>query len=282
MTRFSGTERSNREETAEGDVSVIDAALRAPCLSVARSSTAQFVAPMLLLPTGRLPEGANWLYELKLEGYRAIAVKSSGQVRLWSRNEKDLSRSYPSIVNALAALPDETVIDGEIVALDQDGKPSFSALQNYGSAQTPLLYYIFDVLMLSGRDVQTESLAARRKILACKILPTLHDPIRPTPELEGSLDELILAVRLQSLEGLVAKRRDSVYESGRRSGAWSKMRVDEDQEFVIGGYTVGGRTFDSLVFGYYEGARLLYASRPEGVPDLVDLTADLTGKHGVS
>jgi len=216
---------------------------------------------MLLLPTARLQEGPNWLYELKLDGYRAVAVKSAGQVRLWSRNENDLSHRYPSIVTALAALPDETVIDGEVVALDQSGRPSFNALQNYRSAQTPLLYYVFDVLMLNGRDVQTEHLQARRKILADKVLPKLGDPIRPTPELEGSLDELIHAVRLQSLEGLVAKRRDSVYESGKRSGAWSKMRVNEGQEFVIGGYTVGGRTFDALVFGYYEGSRLLYAAR---------------------
>jgi ATP-dependent DNA ligase len=89
---------------------------------VAANSKARFIAPMLLQPTARLPEGAPWLYELKLDGYRAVAVKTAGQVRLWSRNEKDLSRSYPNIVDALAALPDETVIEGEIVALDQAGK----------------------------------------------------------------------------------------------------------------------------------------------------------------
>lgn len=94
-------------------------ALTAPShKTVALSSKAQFVAPMLLLPTGRLPEGAKWLYEVKPDGYRVIAVKTAGQVRLWSRNENDLSHRYPSIVNALAALPDETVIDGEIVTRD--------------------------------------------------------------------------------------------------------------------------------------------------------------------
>jgi len=100
---------------------------------------------MLLLPTGRLPEGTNWLYDLKLDGYCAIAVKSDGHVRLWSWNENDLSHRYPSNMKALATLPDETVIDGEIVALDPSERRSFNALQNYGTPQTLLLYYLFDV-----------------------------------------------------------------------------------------------------------------------------------------
>ena len=86
------------------------------------------------------------------------------------------------------------------------------------------------------------------------------DSIRPSPVLPGTLDEFIRAVKDQGLEGLVAKRRDSRYEAGVRSGAWAKMRVNEGQEFVIGGYTIGGRTFDALVFGYYDGSQLLYAA----------------------
>jgi ATP-dependent DNA ligase len=94
-----------------------------------------------------------------------------------------------------------------------------------------------------------------------EILTHLRDPIRQSPELPGTLDELIHAVRVQGFEGLVAKRRDSTYEAGQRSGAWAKTRVNKGQEFVIGGYTVGGRTFDALIFGYYDGSRLLYAAR---------------------
>jgi ATP-dependent DNA ligase len=99
---------------------------------------------MLLLQTEKLAEGHEWLYELKLDGFRAVSFKSKGKVFIRSRNNKDFNSRFPSIVKALAALPDETIIDGEIVALDENGKPSFNTLQNYGSSKAPLLYYIFD------------------------------------------------------------------------------------------------------------------------------------------
>jgi ATP-dependent DNA ligase len=173
---------------------------------------------MLLLPAERLPEGPNWLYELKLDGYRAIAAKADGRVRLWSRNEKDFGRRYPTITNALAELPDNTVVDGEIVALDDAGKPFFSTLQNYGSSKAPIVCYVFDVMVLADRDLTSEKLDRRRELLEEKILPLLSDPIRSTPELPSTLDELIHAVRVRGFEGLVAKRRDSKYEPGERSG----------------------------------------------------------------
>src|SRR4051794_25771045 len=106
---------------------------------------------MLLAPTSRLPEGAAWTYELKLDGYRALAIKTGSQVHLRSRNNKDFNGRYPRIAQALAALPDSTVIDGEVVALDDAGRPSFNALQNFGSAAS-IFYFVFDVLVLAGRD----------------------------------------------------------------------------------------------------------------------------------
>ena len=216
---------------------------------------------MLLLRTEKLAEGDDWLYELKLNGFRAVAFKSRGKVFILSRNDKDFNSRFPSVVKALAALPDETIIDGEIVALDGDGKPSFNALQNYGSSKTPLLYYVFDIMMLSGKNVMSEPLARRRELLETKILSTLAEPVRYSPELKARLSDLIDSVQQQGFEGLVAKRRDSAYEPGLRSGAWAKMRVNQGQEFVIGGYTVGGRTFDALIFGYYEGGDLMYVAR---------------------
>ena len=216
---------------------------------------------MLLERSDQIPNGDGWLRELKLDGYRAIAFKTFGKPHLRSRNDKDFSGRYPAITKALAALPDETVIDGEIMALDATGRPSFNILQNYGSSTAPVFYYVFDVMMLAGRDLRAETLGVRRAVLESKILPKLSEPIRYSPELPGSVADLIQSVKAQRLEGLVAKRLESRYEAGQRSGAWIKMRVNRGQEFVIGGYTVGGATFDALVFGYYEGRDLIYAAR---------------------
>jgi len=222
---------------------------------------AHFIEPMLLLRTDRLPEGAGWTHELKLDGYRAIAFKSGGTVHLRSRTDKDFSGKYPAIVMALSAMPDETVIDGEIVAVDESGRPSFNALQNYAGGKTPLLYYVFDVPVLSGQDIRSEPLLHRRELLRSKVLPRLGEPIRESPTFDASLADLIRSVKAQGLEGLVAKRLDSRYEAGMRSGAWQKMRVNQAQEFVIGGYTPAATNFDALIFGHYDGGRLMYVAR---------------------
>jgi len=116
-------------------------------------------------------------------------------------------------------------------------------------------------MVLTGHDVRGEPLDARRELLEQKIVPLLEEPVRYIGELKAELRELVHAVKAQGLEGLVAKRRDSRYESGLRSGAWMKMRVNRSQEFVIGGYTVGAKTFDALIFGYYDNDRLIYAAR---------------------
>jgi len=221
----------------------------------------RFIEPMLLLRSEKLPEGPEWRLELKLDGYRALAIKSAGKVQLRSRNDNDFNGRYPGIVKALAAMPDETVIDGEVVALDAEGKPDFNTLQNFGSAGAPLHYFIFDVLILKGKNVMDEPLVKRLELLEKHVFPQMDEPIRYSPVLEGSLKDLIQSVKAQGLEGLVAKRINSRYEQGMRSGAWRKMRVNQGQEFVIGGYTIGGTTFDALVFGYYDGDNLIYAAR---------------------
>ncbi len=216
---------------------------------------------MLLLATSSLPDSAQWAYELKLDGYRAIGFKTGGKAYLRSRNNKDFNTRCPAIAKALEKLPDETVIDGEVVALDPSGRPSFNALQNSASSAQPIYFYAFDLLVLAGRDVRSQPLVARRDLLRTKVLAHLSEPIRYSPELEASLPDLIQSVRDQHFEGLVAKRKDSPYESGQRSGAWLKMRMNRGQEFVIGGYTPGPKNFDALIFGYYDGAKLIYVAR---------------------
>ncbi len=224
---------------------------------------------MLLEPTTKLPDDpARFEYGIKLDGYRAIAFKSGQRVSLRSRNDKDFSRRYPAVVKGLARLPDDTVIDGEIVALDEEGRPSFMLLANAPSAgasskngPVPILYYVFDVMMLEGRDLTREPLATRRQLLQDEVIPTLAEPVRYAAPVDASLDQLIASVKSFGFEGIVGKRLDSPYEPGLRSGKWQKMRVNQSQEFVIGGYTVGAAPFDALILGYYEDDELHYVAR---------------------
>jgi len=216
---------------------------------------------MLLLATNSLLDSPEWEYELKLDGYRAIGFKTGGKAYLRSRNNKDFNARYPAIAKALQKLPAETVIDGEVVALDPSGRPSFNSLQNSASSAQPIYFYAFDLLVLAGCDVRSQPLTARRELLRTNVLPKLGEPIRYSPDLEATLPDLIQSVRDQHFEGLVAKRKDSPYESGHRSGAWLKMRLNRGQEFVIGGYTPGPRNFDALIFGYYDGTKLIYVAR---------------------
>jgi ATP-dependent DNA ligase len=124
-----------------------------------------------------------------------------------------------------------------------------------------LHFFIFDLLILRRRDVMAEPLLKRRAMIEKHVLPTLADPIRYSPILEASLPNLIHSVKEQGLEGIVAKRRDSKYEPGLRSGAWQKMRVNRGQDLVIAGYTPSLKNFDALIIGYHEGEKLLYAAR---------------------
>ena len=177
--------------------------------------TARFVEPMKCLPVSQLPEGPAWEYEVKFDGYRALGIKSAGRVRLLSRNEKDFSRSFPLIAEALARLPNETVVDGEIVAFDASGRPSFNLLQNSLKSKPPLVFYLFDLVTWQGRDMTHRPLDERRSLLREKVMPRLTEPVRYSEMVESSPDKLLAAVRSQGLEGVIAKRRDSLYERGR-------------------------------------------------------------------
>jgi bifunctional non-homologous end joining protein LigD len=178
-----------------------------------------------------------------------------------SRNENDLADRFPILAQELAKLPDETSIDGELVALDETGRPSFNVLQNYRRAGSPLQFYAFDVLNLAGRSLQNEPLEERRKVLRTKVMPGLPDSVLFSESLEATASEVTEAVKAQGLEGVIAKRRDSLYEPGRRSGAWVKMRVNKSREMVVGGYVANGKNFDSIVVGFYDGNDLVYVAR---------------------
>jgi DNA ligase D-like protein (predicted ligase) len=229
---------------------------------VASRAKAKFIEPMLLLRVDALPDDAGrWMYELKLDGYRAVAFKRGGVVQLRSRNDNDFSVRYPAILPGLAKLPNDTIIDGELVAFDGDGHPSFNALQNATGSSAPIVYFVFDVMMLRGRDLTGEPLHRRRALLESDVLPVLGEPVHHVDRFDAPLRDLVASVKAEGLEGLVAKRLDSRYEAGERSGAWVKMRVNRGQEFVIGGYTAGTKTFDALVLGYYDDGKLVYVAR---------------------
>src|SRR3954453_11062482 len=227
-----------------------------------RTTSARFIEPMLLLRTESLPSGGQWLYELKLDGYRAIGFRRNRDVSLRSRNDNDFTVRYPAVVKALAKLPDNTVVDGEIVAFDHEGRPSFNALQNFGSAPAPVVFYVFDVLVLSGKDLRPEPLHKRRELLEKNVLPKLPEPVQYSAPLDADLPVLIQSVKVHGFEGLVAKRWNSVYEPGLRAGGWMKRRVNRGQEFDIGGYTRGTKSLDALVFGYYHGDKSFESDGP--------------------
>lgn len=207
----------------------------------------------------KLPEGPQWVYEIKLDGYRAEAVRSSDGIAFYSRNGKALGRKFLYIVEALNDLPPDTVIDGELVALDESGRPEFNLLQNYTGASSHIRYFVFDVMVLKGRDLTHLSLSERRKLLA--LLPFTNSRIAISEFLEVPAEAMLAAVKEQGLEGVVAKRMDSLYEAGQRSGAWVKHRLNAGQEFVIGGYTPGTNGIDAIIVGFYRAGDLIYVAR---------------------
>ncbi len=221
---------------------------------------AGFVEPMDCLPVAKLPEGSQWLWEIKLDGYRAVAVKSAGAVTLYSRNKKSLNKRFPYIVEPLRGLPEGIVVDGEIVALDDDGRPVFNLLQNFTSEAGRIRYFIFDLLCYENRDLTGLPLLRRREMLRSRI--KFDDArVKISEFVEASAEQMLNAVREQRLEGIVGKRKDSLYEPGKRSGAWIKHRVNLGQEFVVGGFTPGPHGLDAIIVGYYRGKDLIYVAR---------------------
>ena len=214
---------------------------------------------MMAVSAATLPVGAEWSYEVKWDGYRAQAVKDGAVVSLASRNLKNITKQYPSVAAAAARVgAAAAVLDGEIVALDAEGRPSFQALHHSTLDGLSIVYYAFDLLHLNGRDLTRRPLDERRAALRDIVGDSgilLSDP------LAGTADRIAAAVRQLGLEGVVAKRRRSFYAAGRRSDAWVKVRFARHQEFVIGGYKPNAANFDSLLVGYYDRKQLVCAGK---------------------
>ncbi len=237
------------------------AATRAPV----ERGPAIYVEPMKALGVGALPEGI-WRTEIKFDGYRALAIRRGKTVELWSRNHKSLTESYPEVAKAVAALSvREAVLDGEIVALDPEGRSRFQLLQQRGMTQArpPIRYYIFDLIQCDGVSLLNRPIEERRAALE-NVVGAGNDVLKLSPVFLTNPAAVLEKAREQGLEGVVIKAPGSLYEPGRRSGAWLKRRISADQEFVIGGYTPprGGRSFiGALLVGYYEGSELRYAGK---------------------
>ena len=230
----------------------------------------RFIEPMKPRLVETPPVDGNWSYELKFDGIRAIAIKQGHEVNLISRNKNELRSRFPEIAEALQTFPaSECVIDGEIVALDDKGRSSFQLLQalEMEGRKSPVRFYLFDLLQLNGRDVTQLPLTQRKELLAT-VCDGIHDPLRYSGELGGDAASLLAEVRRLGLEGIIGKQRDSIYEAGRRSGAWIKIKCLNEQEFVIGGYTPPGgsrKHFGAILVGYYEfGTRGPVKSKPAG------------------
>src|SRR6266478_6835927 len=219
---------------------------------------AAFIDPMECLAVSKLPDTANWVWEIKIDGYRAIGVKSD-RVNLYSRTKTSFSNKFSYIVEALGDMPPGTVMDGELVAIDEKGRPSFNLLQNFRTGTSRIQFYVFDLLCLRNRDTTKLPLIERRELL--KTLVFKDQRIKIVDYVEAQPTELLVAVREQQLEGIVGKRKDSRYEAGKRIGAWIKFRDNCGQELVIGGYVPSTDGFDSIIVGYYRGKDLIYVAR---------------------
>ncbi len=211
-------------------------------------------------PVIALPADGKWTFEIKFDGYRCIAVKRGRGITLFSRNEKVLNKRFPKVVEVLASLEGDFVLDGELVAIDSQGRPSFQILQNNLSRTLPVYFYAFDLLNRDGAllvDLPIE----RRRILLGSMLSAPEDALRLSPRLQAPSSRVLEAVRKLGLEGVVGKQIGSTYEPGERSGAWIKHRTNMEQEFVIGGYVPSTHGFDALLVAVYENKQLVFVAK---------------------
>jgi bifunctional non-homologous end joining protein LigD len=223
----------------------------------------QFVAPMQASSVKKPFDSPDWIFETKLDGYRAIAViDPAGKARIWSRNHLPLEPKFPMVLNAVNQLNlRSTILDGEIVALDEEGVPRFQLLQKWQKRPTaPVMYVLFDLLWDNGRDLTGKSVVQRRERL--QEIITAVDGIQVGGYLEKRGIELFQLAKDKGLEGIIAKRKKSTYQAGRRSPDWLKIKSRPQQEFVVCGFTEGKgsrlKSFGALLLGGYRDGKLRY------------------------
>jgi DNA ligase D-like protein (predicted ligase) len=221
----------------------------------------EFVPPMLATLVKAVPEGPEWEYEVKLDGYRLEAIKDRGKIRLYSRRGNDFTKKFARIAMSVSRIKAESfILDGEAVAVDSRGRPSFQMLQNRSSLPPgwSLVYYAFDLLHLNGKDLKDRPLRERRSFLE-KVVG--NSGVLLSQSLPGTLNQIMQAVKQHGLEGVVAKRLDSKYQAGQRSKLWLKLPLKPGQEFVIGAYRLDGARLELLLVGYYDRGKLMFAGK---------------------
>lgn len=221
------------------------------------------LSPMLATMIDKPFDKEGWQYEIKWDGYRAVAFCNKNTIDLKSRNDKSFNAKFYPVYNAVQQWNINAVVDGEVVVLSKDGKPNFGALQNWRSeADGEIYFYVFDLLWLNGKDLMQTPLSERRSILK-QIIPE-NSIIRFSENFEVSGIELFETAKKMGLEGIMAKKSDSIYSAGIRSKDWLKIKANKRQEMVIGGYTKNddsSKSFSSLLLGVYEKGKLVYTGK---------------------
>lgn len=223
-----------------------------------------FIAPQLATLRDAAPVGDDWVHEIKFDGYRIVAVVDKGGVRLFTRKGKDWSAKYPAVATALSHLKTASaVIDGELVALDDNGEMRFSRMQAAAEdPRIPLVYHVFDLMQQNGSDLRGLPLLQRKARLAA-LVGKGDGVVRFSDHIMGDGDQVAASACGMQLEGVISKRADASYVSG-RGLSWIKSKCIGQDEFVIGGYrrsSKQGRPFSSLLLGEFDGSRLIYRGR---------------------
>jgi len=230
-------------------------------VKVKKLSTGSFMPPMLASQPKKIFNDPEWIYEIKWDGYRIIANIENGKVELYSRNGNPYEKLYPKIKNSLEGVQHDVILDGEVVVVDAEGVPNFQALQNYDAVTTQgeLRYYVFDMLYLNGHEMINLPLIDRKSLIP-EVIEGL-DFIMYCDHVEGMGQAFYTRAIDAGLEGVIAKKKDSVYIPGHRSENWIKVKAILTENALICGYTdsqQGGSIFGSLILGKMEKGELVY------------------------